>query len=409
MEIAKSEQLLIKQYDYMIYHSPFYKKRLQHNEIPKSISKIKDIEKLPFTEKQDLRDLYPFGFLASNMDRVIRYGETTGTTGQPTAAYMTENDWKLNLMYTQKSYSTMFSKEDIAVISIPYELAFSAMDIDRALSNIGVTVVATGALNQVCPWERTVKIMLEIKPTILVCTATRAIRFFDMLDERKIAIEDIGLKYIFYVGEAASRAKVRKIEKQLGVKLVTAYGSTETNTLSLPCRYGFQHLNEERYYFEVLDIKTGLPVKEGEMGELVVTSLQNEAMPLLRYKTGDLVVADRCQCGSETKIIYHNGRIGDLIHINGVSKSKVEMEELIFTSHIQGFYYNYFQDEDGTLIIEIESGPDNIGVEKQLEDTIQTVFGVTPKVYFVKKACFTNKIDTILKPGNVNTLKGGVR
>lgn len=405
------ERLLIKQYDYMIHNSLFYKQRLERGELPDKISGIKELVQLPFTHKQDFRDYYPFGFLASEKSKIVRYGETTGSSGTPTASYITKKDWEENLKYTVESYSKFFSAQDTAIICIPYELAFSAIDIDRALSRIGVTVIAAGALNKVCPWERTIQLIKDIKPTILVCSGTRAIRLFDMMESEGLDNNDIGLKYVFYVGEAVSLEKVKKMEEVWGVKLITAYGSTETNTLSLPCKAGYQHLNEARYYCEVLDLQNGQPVGQGEKGELVVTSLQNEAMPVLRYKTGDLVEVNRtlCECGNCNERIIHHGRIEDQINLNGNILSKVEMENLIFQCSIYGFYYNYYQNINGELVIEVEKNTYVEEVKNRLQEKMRVDFGIIPQVHAIEKKYFAEKMDSVLKPGKINNLQGGVR
>lgn len=405
------DQRLRQQYDYMIHNSLFYKQRLERGELPQKISGTKDLVQLSFTQKQDFREFYPYGFLASDKRNIVRYGESTGTSGKPTASYITKKDWEENLKYTVASYSEFFSEQDTAIICIPYELAFSAVDIDRALSRIGVTVIAAGALNKVCPWERTVQLIRDIKPTILVCSGTRAIRLFDMMESQGLKRKDIGLKYVFYVGEAVSLAKLKRMEDEWGIKLITAYGSTETNTLSLPCKAGYQHLNEERYYYEVLDLKTGQSVVKGEKGELVVTSLQNEAMPVLRYKTGDLVEIDRtlCGCGNRNKRIIHHGRIEDQINLNGKVLSKVEMENLIFHCSIPGFYYNYYKNRNGELVIQVEKSAHDKEVKNRLQDMMRIHLGIIPQVYLIDKIYFTEKMDSMLKPGKINNLLGGVR
>lgn len=405
------DQLLKQQYDYMIHKSFFYKQRLKRGELPEKISGVKELGQLPFTYKQDFRDYYPLGFLATDKAKIVRYGETTGTTGNPTASFITKKDWENNLRYTVASYSEFFTPQDTAIICIPYELAFSAIDIDRALSQIGVTVIAAGALNEVCPWERTIQLIKDIKPTILVCSGTRAIRLFDMMESKGVNYDDIGLKYIFYVGETVAVEKAKKMEKVWGVKLITAYGSTETNTLSLPCKAGYQHLNEERYYCEILDLKTGQPVGQGERGELVVTSLQNEAMPILRYKTGDLVEINctLCECGNRCKRIIHHGRIEDQININGKLLSKVDIEKMIFQCSIYGFYYNYYQKENGSIVIEVEKSIHDKEVKNKLRDKLYIECGIIPQVYTIEKRLFAEKMDSMLKPGRINHLQGGIR
>lgn len=152
----------------------------------------------------------------------------------------------------------------------------------------------------------------------------RAIRLFDMLEKKTDYKAIKRIRYVLAVGESFSDNKADAIEKKYNVKIITAYGTTETNTLALPCKENHLHLNSERYYFELLSLGNSL-------FELIVTLLENEAFPLIRYKTEDVVEVLNSDCKlNENKVIKHHGRLEELLNINNVIYSKVQLEKILF-------------------------------------------------------------------------------
>lgn len=385
-------------------HSPFYRKMQQTWDLPRQLAGLEDLSSLPFTTKEDLRDHYPVGFLAVPWRELSRYGESTGTSGRPTSSFITYEDWIRGNIWVEESFRHYFTSEDTAFIAIPYELTFASYDIDRAFEKRGVTVVATGALNQVCPFERLVQMMRELRPTCLVCTPTRALRLFDMLTEQGYDPREIGLEKLLYVGETCSPAKLRKIAEAWGVELITAYGSTETNSLALQCRAGAAHLSEGRYYFEFVDACSGQAVPAGEIGEIVLTSLRSQAMPLIRYRTGDLGVAHEkpCSCGSPRRTFQHLGRVSESLEVQGVTIRKLSLEEVILSAPGTGVYYAAGE-RNGRLEVCVEALPDSDSdVCRCVEDALSASFGVPAGVTPVPRRLLTAAMDRMLKPGSLS-------
>jgi phenylacetate-CoA ligase len=395
-----------EQVRYCFERSPFYR-AWRDLGLPDRFVGFADLARFPFTTKDDLRRHYPFGFLAVPPHELIRYGESTGTTGDPTSSFITYEDWIQGNVWVERALQERFSPDDLVFVAIPYELTFASYDIDRALEQLGVTVVAVGTLNQICPFERLIAMMRTLHPTALVCTPTRALRLFDMLVERGHDPLEVGLRRLLYVGETCSRAKLKKIADLWRIELVTAYGSTETNSLALPCGKGEAHLAEDRYLFEVIDPDSGEVLGAEETGELVLSSLRTRAMPLLRYRTGDLVAIEEgtCACGSSRRTLRHQGRVGERIETGGVSLPKIHLEEVLLSSPGTGLYY-VAGEREGVLKVHVEiaeiAGADPAEVCREAGRRLREAFGIPASVQPVSRAVVTGAMDRMLKPGSLD-------
>nr|VFK29634.1 MAG: phenylacetate-CoA ligase [Candidatus Kentron sp. MB]VFK74847.1 MAG: phenylacetate-CoA ligase [Candidatus Kentron sp. MB] len=391
---------------YARHNSPLYRSTLGGlTNGGTAIKSLDHLRNLPFTTKDDLRARYPYGLLAVSPDRLMRYGESTGTTGNPTSAFMTYEDWERGNVWVERALRQVFTDRDTVFVAIPYELAFAAYDIDRALEAVGVTVVPTGTLNQVCPWERTVEMMRAIHPTGIVCTPTRALRLFDMFVSRGYDPSEVGLRVLFYTGETCSPSKLKKIADLWNVELFTAFGATETNSLALPCRHGTLHLSEDRYLFEVIDPETSVPLSPTERGELVLTSLASEAMPLVRYRTGDIVRIDDtpCACGLPHRSIQHFGRYSERILLQGGSVLRMDVEEAALSVPGTGSYYVLDDESDPPAIgVEVTRQADAQAVLTAVENSIAKACGIQFKALDIDKSLIAQAMDRMLKPGSLS-------
>ncbi|NJP67420.1 phenylacetate--CoA ligase family protein [Streptomyces spiramenti] len=381
-------------------NSPFYRHHLAG--LPADTGG-EDPALLPFTTKDDLRRGYPLELLAVPPSDVARYGESTGTTGSPTSSAITYQDWVRGNVSTERSLAHRFGPGDLVFVAIPYELSFAAYDLDRALETVGAAVVGTGILSAVCPVERTARMIATLRPAGIVCSPTRALRLHDLLREAGHDPAALGVRTVLYVGETCSPAKLAKIARLWQADLVPAYGTTETNSLALSCERGRAHLTEDRHLFEVLDPATGAPLRPGATGELVLSTLVAQAMPLLRYRTGDLVSRDPdpCPCGSVRATVRHHGRVGDRLLVAGRSLDRLDLEEAVLSVPGTGLYYAAGVEEE-RLRLRVEC-PDRPArqVCAEVAERVHVRLGVTPEVTEVDRATVGRAMDAMLKPGNL--------
>ncbi len=373
-----------------------------------SIEEIAELphDNLPFTTRQDLIDNYPFGMIASPIKDIVRYGESTGTTGNSISASYTADDWIENNVTVVNHLSSVITKEDVVAVAVPYELAGVGQDLDRALEIVGATTIAVGALTRFCPPERVLDILHRTEATVLVCSATRALFLAGLARERKLdPLSNFKLRAILCVGEGMSDAKRKKVQAAWDVEVYSMYGMTETNTLAMFCSSGHLHLTETKALFEIIDPVTSDILPDGEAGELVVSTLTTHGLPMVRYRTGDLctILPADCDCGLNTRRLVHHGRLTDTISVDGIELRMLDIDQLILSS-IPGFYYGLYI-QDATLYIALVPPENqNADVRKALIKAMQDKYGITPKVVGIRKECVTDIVRNALKPSIKNIL-----
>ncbi|MEV5988556.1 AMP-binding protein [Streptomyces sp. NPDC052051] len=394
---------LSEQVAYARRESPFYRRQFAEAALPDGSDGEKLLAALPFTTKKDLREGYPLDLIAAPLTSLARYGESTGSTGSPTSSAITYRDWVRGNVSTEQSVGHHYGPGDTVFVAIPYELSFAAYDVDRALETVGATVVGVGILSAVCPIERTARMIAALRPAGIVCSPTRALRLFDLLTEMGHDPAALGVRTVLYVGETCSPAKLAKIARMWQAELVPAYGTTETNSLALSCGHGRAHLTEDRHLFEVLDPLTAAPLADGTTGELVVTTLVAEAMPLLRYRTGDLVsiAPEPCPCGSVRRTVRHHGRASDRLLVDGRPIDRLDLEEAVLSVPGTGLYYAAGM-RDERLHVRVEcAGRAARQVCTDIADGVEARFGAAATVTEVDRATVGRAMDRMLKPGNL--------
>ncbi|MFI6443635.1 phenylacetate--CoA ligase family protein [Kitasatospora sp. NPDC050543] len=396
-------ELLGRQLAHAFANSPYYRENWAKEYGDLRPASAEELRELPFTTKRDLRAAYPFGLLAVGREELIRYGESTGTTGSPTSSMITYEDWIRGNVAVEQSVGHLFGPGDLVFIAIPYELAFASYDLDRALEQGGAAVVPVGTLSLVCPFERMVEMMWTVRPTGLVCTPSRALRLYDMLKETGRDPAEIGLKTFLYVGETCSQAKLEKIANLWGVRLSNAYGSTETNSLALVCAHGGLHLTEDRHLFEVIDPATTEPVPDGTAGELVITALSGRATPLLRYRSGDFVTigTESCSCGSPRRTVRHHGRVSEQLTVGGRRINKLALEQTVLATPGAGLYWAAGVSGPGLEIRVEADGADPAVLCAAVTARVEAEFGVPASVAPIDRAQVRRAMDRMLKPGSL--------
>ena len=297
--------------------------------IPGSIRTIEDIRRIPFTRKQDLRDGYPFGFFAVPLSKVVRIHTTSGTTGKPTVVGYTRKDLDTWAELIARNLTMVGLKEgDIFQNMVNYGMFTGGLGFHYGAEKIGLTVIPSATGNT----RRQIEMIQDFGVTAIHCTPSYAMHLAEVAEEMHADLPT--LKTGLFGAEPWSDSMRKELEKKLGVTAYDSYGISELfgPGVAFECeeRNGL-HIWHDCYLVEIIDPATGEVVGDGERGELVVTPLAKEAMPLLRYRTGDITMKleDECLCGRSQKIGRITGRSDDMLVIRGINVFPSQIEHVL--------------------------------------------------------------------------------
>lgn len=365
------EQLQLERLQSTLYrvgtHVPFYKKRFDQLKFNyDDIRTLDDLRRLPFTEKQDLRDNYPYGLFAVPLRDVVRVHSSSGTSGQATVVGYTRNDIKIwSNLVARVITAAGVTKNDVIQIAFGYGLFTGGFGLHYGAELIGASVIPISAGNT----KRQIQIMQDFKTTALVCTPSYALVMADAMMEMGINPNGLSLRFGLFGGEPWSEAMRQEIHQKLGIIATDNYGLSEVMGpgVSGECQEcNGLHINEDHFLLEILDPVTLEPVPEGEIGELVITTLTKEAFPMVRYRTRDLTrfIAEPCPCGRTLKRMQRvMGRTDDMLIIKGVNVFPVQIEKVLF--EVEGTEPHY------QIVVERENHADKITV---LVEVVESIF-----------------------------------
>lgn len=381
-------------------NSPYYKEVFSQNNITKdSIQTLSDIRKIPFTTKVDMRAHYPFGLVAGDMrNDGVRIHSSSGTTGNPTVIVHSQHDidsWA-NLV-ARCLYMVGIRKTDVFQNSSGYGMFTGGLGFQYGAERLGCLTIPAAAGNS----KRQIKFINDFKTTALHAIPSYAIRLAEILQEEGIDPQSTTLKTLVIGAEPHTDEQRRKIEQLLGVKAYNSFGMTEMNGpgVAFECQnQDGMHFWEDCYFVEIINPETGEQLPEGEIGELVLTTLDREMMPLIRYRTRDLtrIIPGKCSCGrTHLRIDRIQGRSDDMFIIKGVNIFPMQVEKILVQFPQLGSNYLITLetvDNQDEMVVEVElsnlSSDNYIDLERirknitrQLKDEIL----VTPKVKLVKK------------------------
>jgi phenylacetate-CoA ligase len=334
--------------------TPFYAPLLAEAGVtgPESIRSLADIAKLPFTSKDDLRKAYPFGLLACPRSELSRMHASSGTTGTPTVIYQTKADLDRWTDYLARSVTAAGAgPEDVFQNMITYGLFTGGLGLHYGAERAGMMVIPAGPGNV----ARQLKFMKDMGTTTVHATPSFLLHLQSKMAAEGYGPGDLALKRAFCGAEPYSEDTRRKIEAVLGIDVYNSYGLSEMNGpgLAFECELkAGMHVWEDGFLLEVIDPETGLPVPDGERGELVFTILCREAMPLLRYRTHDLssVLPGPCACGrTHRRIARITGRTDDMLIVNGVNVFPSQIEEVLMRMPEIGTNWLIVVEKDGAL------------------------------------------------------------
>ena len=386
-------------------NTPFYKKRFEESHLkPSDINSLSDLQKIPFTTKQDLRDNYPFGLAAVPMDEVVRLHSSSGTTGTPTVILHTQKDldeWANAV--ARCLYMVGLRRGDVFQNSSGYGMCTGGLGFQYGAERLGMLTVPAAAGNT----KRQIKFITDFGTTALHAIPSYASRLYEVMQEMGIDPQrDTKLRTLVIGAEPHSEEQRRKIERMLGVKAYNSFGMSEMCgpgvAFECPEQNGM-HIWEDYYIVEIVDPVTLEPVPEGEVGELVLTTINREAMPLLRYRTRDLtrILPGECPCGRYHKRLDRmKGRSDDMMILKGVNIFPIQIETVLMQFEELGTEYlitltNEEANDLMTVEVELKDFSDDYSrlqaltreITRQLKDEIllTPVVKLMPKGYMVKQ------------------------
>ena len=355
---------------------PFYRRNLEQSGIRvEDIKSLEDVNKLPVTVKNDLRDNYPFDLCAVPMNEVIRVHASSGTTGKPiTGPYTLEDLNQWSECMARNLWAAGVRPEDILQNTYGYGLFTGGLGFHQGATLIGCTIVPTSSGQT----ERQILIMQDFRSNVLCCTPSYALTIAERGKEMKVNFKDLPLRVGIFGAEPWTKGIRQEIEDRLCIKAQEAYGLTELcgPGVSYDCEVqDGLHINEDHFLAEIVDPLTLDPVPMGEKGELILTSLQRRAMPMIRYRTKDITRLRRepCACGRTlVKMDKIFGRTDDMLVISGVNIFPSQIESLLLDIEEVEPQYVLIVRKKGyldQLIIRVEGKPEvyDAGPEKRKE------------------------------------------
>ncbi|MBN1167315.1 MAG: phenylacetate--CoA ligase [Methanospirillaceae archaeon] len=395
-KLHEMQYRLLKNLVYRLYSfSPFYQQRMkEHGVHPDDICSLSDMKKLPFMRKQDLRDNYPDGLIFYDHEELVRYHVSSGTTGKPTVVAYTARDidnWTISL--ARALSSTGLSRGDVIQVSYGYGLFTGGLGLHYGAERIGAIVVPTSVGNT----ERQIELMQDLRVTAIACTPSYLLHIGEVAERMGISIKDDTLLRKAIVGAEPWSEKMReRIESWLGIKAYDIYGTSElSGPLFSECeaQAGF-HVWSDFMFTEILDPDTDEPVLPGVKGELVVTMLQKEGLPIIRYRTGDITAMEAgiCSCGrTHPRLQRLSGRVDDMLIIRGINVFPSQIEHTLLGIKEVGEHFMIEIDrvnslDDMLVRVEItplafsDKIPDLIHIRKNIENQLKNQLNVSVRV-----------------------------
>ena len=381
------------------YHNvPFYKERLDSvGMTPEKFTSLDDLKEISFTTKADIRDHYPYGLFAAPMKEIVRLHASSGTTGKPTVVGYTRNDLKMWAeAMARLLVAAGLTDEDIVQVSFGYGLFTGAFGLHYGIENVGATVVPTSSGNT----EKQIMLMKDFGTTALVGTPSYAIHMAEVAEQMGIKKEDLKLRLGFFGAEASTEEMRAELEKRWGILATENYGMSELvgPGVAGECIYKKgMHINEDLFIPEIIDPATGEVLPYGEKGEVVVTTICKEGIPLLRYRTKDItyIIDEPCECG-RTTLRFHKmqGRSDDMLIIKGVNVFPSQIESAITGTSGISPHYQLIVTKEGyfdalEVVLELVDGSllnnykELVALERSIKHKIRTVVGIDVKIKLV--------------------------
>ena len=368
MSVEQIKALQVERLKATVAHcmnNPIYKERLEKAGVtPESITSVEDIRRIPFTTKQDLRENYPFGLASVPLRECVRLHSSSGTTGNPTVILHTQKDldeWADQV--ARNLWMVGLRPDDVFQNSSGYGMFTGGLGFQYGAERLGMLTIPAAAGNTL----RQIKFMTDFGTTAVHAVPSYVTRIYEVMQEQGVdPRKDTKLKVLAIGAEPHSEEQRKRIENMLGVKAYNSFGMSEMcgPGVGFECKeQNGLHFWEDYYIVEIVDPETLEPVPDGEIGELILTSINREAMPLLRYRTRDLtrVLGRGCPCGrNHVRLDRMKGRSDDMMVLRGVNIFPIQIEKILM--QFKELANNYL------ITLTTDDNNDNMTVEVELED-----------------------------------------
>ncbi len=400
-ELRRMQYKLLKSLVYRLYSfSPFYHDRMKEQKVhPDDIRELADVRKLPFMFKRDLRDNYPDRIFTASQEELVRYHVSSGTTGKPTVVGYSRNDLNIwSELVARFMTAAGVTADDIVHIAFGYGLFTGAFGLHYGAEKIGASVIPISGGNT----KRQIMIMQDFGSTVLTCTPSYSLYLAEEAAAEGVDIRSSKLRVGIFGAEPWSEAMRAEIEANLGLDAIDIYGLSEIMGpgVAIECIEAKQglHIWEDHFIPEIINPETGQPVADGEKGELVITTITKQGIPLIRYRTRDITSIDRspCICGrTHGRIARLSGRSDDMLIIRGVNVFPSQIESILV--RVEGVEPHYLlivdrKDNLDTLEVQVEVNEQMFSDEikvlqslaRRIEKEIKDMLGVTSTVKLVE-------------------------
>ena len=398
---------LRKLVDYVYHNVEFYRKKMQAlGLMPADIKGIEDIEKLPFTTKDDLRDTYPFGLFAVPQSEIVRVHASSGTTGKATVVGYTRHDLDIWAECVARCMTMAgVGRSDVIQIAYGYGLFTGGLGAHNGSEKIGAMVVPMSTGNS----KKLTTMMVDFGATAIACTPSYLLHISEVLREEGL-LDKIKLKTAICGAEPWTEKMRKEIESRLNIHAHDIYGLSEIMGPGVACDCEYHaglHVCEDHFFPEIVDPKTLKAVPDGETGELVFTTLTKEGIPLIRYRTKDLtsITRETCECGrTSARISRFKGRSDDMLIIRGVNVFPSQIEAALIEVEEVTPHYMIIVDRVNNLdTMEIQVEMDS----RYYTDEIKGIEKLTKKIgHVIMQALGLNAKITIVQPGSLKRSEG---
>jgi len=396
---------------YVYERSPFYRARFDEYGVrPGDIQNLDDLGRLPFTVKGDLRDQYPFGMLAVPREEVVRVQASSGTRGKLTVVSYTRNDVETWAEVCARALALGGTRPgDVVQNAYGYGLFTGGLGIHYGAERMGATIIPMSGGNTI----RQVMILRDLKAKTLTCTPSYALIMGEIMEQEGVYPADLDLRFGIFGAEPWTEEMRLEIEQRLGIHAVDIYGLSEIIGPGVACecveaRDGL-HVQEDHFLIEVVNPNTGETLPDGHYGELVFTTLTKEAMPVIRYRTGDIsaIINEPCACGRTTRRMARlRGRFDDMIILHGVNVYPSEIEATLLEFDEVAPFYQIVLDWNGrteTIEVQAETTP---RYAEETTDEDRTI--LTQQIARILKSRFDLTMQVqLFAPGELGRLEVG--